>query len=140
MFRLWAVLAAALLAAPNLLSLRAATYPWVRPAQGVAVVGALVAMGYFGRASRRLRAAFWWGAMASIAATLAGATILRLPAARAALAANLPGVPYPAVEAMLAIHWRVSAALSALLNGLLFGLAGLYAAWWGRRTRRSPSV
>jgi hypothetical protein len=140
MFRLWAVLAAALLTAPNLLTLQAATYPWVRPAQWVAVVAALVAMGYFGRASRRLRAAFWWAAMASVAATLAGAVILRLPAARAALAANLPGVPGPAVDAMLAIHWRVSAALSALLNGLLFGLAGLYVAWWGRRTRGSPGA
>ncbi|MCL6563215.1 MAG: hypothetical protein K6U87_09430 [Firmicutes bacterium] len=140
MFRLWAVLAAALLAAPNLLTLQAATYPWVRPAQWLAVIGALIAMGYFGRASRRLRAAFWWGAMASIAATLAGAAILRLPAARAALAANLPGVPAPAVDTMLAIHWQVSAALSALLNGLLFGLAGLYVAWWGRRIRRSPPL
>jgi hypothetical protein len=52
----------------------------------------------------------------------------------------LPGVPGPAVDAMLAIHWRVSAALSALLNGLLFGLAGLYVAWWGRRTRGSPGA
>ncbi|MBX5467313.1 MAG: hypothetical protein K6U14_07470 [Firmicutes bacterium] len=125
-----------LLAAPSLCLLSPLTYLWLKWAQLAALAVSLALVPGLGRRLSGPGAAFWWGAGGGVFATAVGATVRRLPAAEAALAATLPGVPPAAVHAMLTSHWILAAVLSALINGGLFGVAAWYLAWWGRRRHR----
>jgi hypothetical protein len=83
-----------------------------------------------------LWAGFWGGSLGTIAAEI----IRHSPPARSAFAENLPTIPRAAADTMLSLHATASAALSALISGILFALLGAVAVWWGglSRPRRTP--
>jgi hypothetical protein len=127
---------------PTLLTLSSYTYGIMTLARFVSFLVSVTLFVMLGkslkkRQRRRFSTGLVVGAAVAIMGTGASQAIRHLPQAENAFAAQMPGVPHAAAMTMLHLHMVASVVLSAIMYGVLFGLLGAVAVWWGGRTPRT---
>lgn len=138
--RLWLtmLLLWALLTVPAVLGFTPLTYGWLKYGHFVTFILSVFLFVALGRhtpkpGKARLSVGFFAGALSGLLSSVATQYLLHLPIAEAAFRAQLPGVPASAATTMLHLHLFYSTILSAIIAGILYGILGAVATWWGGR-------